>query len=302
MVEISTRNAKRIMIYNQPVFRTMGDTALNIEFGDETSIVLNFRILALDLAIRENPPRGLIETNPQVRTLGIVYDPLATTLAKMTAALKEMVDAPDDVAKLPSRKLIIPAYYDDPWSRECAEAFGVRNNMEYIAEFNDMTVPEVIEAHTACDYWVTGVGFVPGAFMSYAMDPRLRFGAPLYRTPRSWTHSRLLNFGGTTSTIYPIRVPGGGQLFGRTPINIFEPQQKNAVFADGSVLAQAGDRHRYRAISRDEYDEIRAEVEAGRYEYQVEEDTFDCTGYAAWLESLGEPEELTDPDASWSLE
>ncbi len=290
------------MIYRRPIFRTMGDTALNIEFGDETSIVLNFRILALDLAIRENPPPGLVETNPQVRTLGIVYDPLATTLAKMTAALTEMVEAAGDVVELQSRKLIIPAYYDDPWSRECAEAFGVRNNMEYIAEFNDMTVPEVIAAHTACDYWVTGVGFVPGAFMSYAMDPRLRIGAPLYRTPRSWTHARLLNFGGTTSTIYPIRVPGGGQLFGRTPINIFEPQQKNAVFADGPVLAKAGDRHRYRAISREEYDEIRAEVEAGRYDYQVEEDSFDCAGYAAWLESLGEPAELRDPDASWSLE
>jgi len=300
MLKFHTLSARRIMIYEQAVFRTMGDTALNIEFGDETSIVLNFRILVLDLAIRENPPPGLVETNPQVRTLGIVYDPLATTLDDMTSALTEMIYEVGDVTELPSRKLIIPAYYDDPWSCECAETFGVRNNIEYIAEFNDMTVPEVIETHTGCDYWVTGVGFVPGAFMSYAMDPRLRFGAPLYRTPRSWTHSRLLNFGGTTSTIYPIRVPGGGQLFGRTPLDIFDPQQKNTVFADSPVLAKAGDRHRYRSISREEYDEIRAEVEAGRYDYQVEEESFDCSGYAAWLESLGEPAELRDPDASWS--
>ena len=289
------------MIYDQPIFRTMGDTAINIEFGDETSIVLNFRILVLDLAIRENPPPGLIETNPQVRTLGIVYDPLATTLDKMTAALAEMVDEAGAIEELPSRKLVIPAYYNDPWSRECSEAFDVRNNIEYIAEFNDMTVPEVIETHTACDYWVTGVGFVPGAFMSYAMDPRLRFGAPLYRTPRSWTHSRLLNFGGTTSTIYPIRVPGGGQLFGRTPIDIFDPQQNNTVFADGPVLTKAGDRHRYRSISREEYGEIRAEVKAGRYDYKVEEESFDCSSYAAWLNALGEPPELRDPDATWSL-
>lgn len=289
------------MIYNQPVFRTMGDTALNIEFGDETSIVLNFRILALDLAIRQNLPIGLIETNPQVRTLGIVYNPLATTLAKMVAFLKEMVASAGDVINLPSRKLIIPAYYDDPWSRECAEAFGVRNNMEYIAEFNNLTVPEVIEAHTSCEYWVTGVGFVPGAFMSYAMDPRFRIGAPLYRTPRSWTHSRLLNFGGTTSTIYPIRVPGGGQLFGRTPIDIFDPQQRNTAFTDGPVLAKAGDRHQYRAITREEYNDIRAEVESGRYDYHMEEDSFDCCRYAAKIESLGEPAEQRDPEASWSI-
>ncbi|MEE8171394.1 MAG: carboxyltransferase domain-containing protein [Alphaproteobacteria bacterium] len=284
------------------MFRTLGDTALNIEFGDETSIALNFRILALDLTIRAHPPNGLVETNPQVRTLGIVYNPLVTTRDKLIAALKELIGSEGCAGELPSRKMTIPALYDDPWSRECAQAFGVRNNMEYIAEFNNMTPGQVIEAHTASDYWVTGVGFVPGAFMSYAMDPRQRIGAPLYRTPRTWTHARLLNFGGTTSTIYPIRVPGGGQLFGRTPINIFEPEQKNAIFKNGPVLAKAGDRHRYRAISREEYDDIRERVEAGSYEYQVEEDSFDCAGYIAWLDSLGEPAEKRDPQSSWALE
>ncbi len=289
------------MIYHQPMFRTLGDTALNIEFGDETSIALNFRILALDISLRAQPPNCMVETNPQVRTLGIVYKPMVTTRDKMIAAWQELMASAAVVAKLPSRKMTIPALYDDPWSRDCAEAFGVRNNMEYIAEFNNMTPEQVIAAHTACDYWVTGVGFVPGAFMSYAMDPRQRIGAPLYRTPRSWTPARLLNFGGATSTIYPIRVPGGGQLFGRTPINIFEAQQKNAIFADGPVLARAGDRHRYRAISRDEYDHIRELVEAGNYEYQIEEDNFDCAQYIAWLESLGAAAEKTDPDSSWSL-
>jgi len=289
------------MIYHHPMFRTLGDTALNIEFGDETSIALNFRILALDISLRANPPNGLVETNPQVRSLGIVFNPLATTRDKLIAALQELIESAGEVANLPSRKMTIPALYDDPWSRECAEAFGVRNNMEYIAEFNNMTPEQVIEAHTASDYWVTGVGFVPGAFMSYAMDPRQRIGAPLYRTPRSWTHSRLLNFGGTTSTIYPIRVPGGGQLFGRTPVNIFEPQQKNTVFAGSPVLARAGDRHRYRAIARDEYEHIRELVEAGIYEYQIEEDSFDCAQYIAWLESLGEAAEKTDLNSLWSL-
>jgi KipI family sensor histidine kinase inhibitor len=290
------------MIYHRPIFRTMGDTALNIEFGDETSIALNFRILALDIVLRAHPPNGLLETNPQVRSLGIVYNPLVTMRDKLTAALKEMIASQDGVKTLPSRRMTIPALYDDPWSRDCAEAFGVRDNMEYIAEFNGMTPGEVIEAHTACDYWVTGVGFVPGAFMSYAMDPRRRIGAPLYRTPRSWTPARLLNFGGTTSTIYPIAVPGGGQLFGRTPINIFEPEQKNAVFRHGPVLARAGDRHRYRAVSRAEYDDIRAQVEAGSYQYQIEEDSFDCAQYIAWLDSLGEPAEKRDAQSTWALE
>ena len=274
------------MIYDEPMVRTLGDVALNIEFGDETSVVLNFRILALDQAIRADPPKGLIETNPQVRSLGIVYNPLVTTRAALTDQVRDVLKNLGAVRALPSRRVIIPAWYDDPWSRECAEAFGVPHNMDYIASFNGITVADVIEKHTGCDYWVTGVGFVPGAFMSYAMDPRLKFGAPLYRTPRTWTYSRLLNFGGNTSTIYPIHTPGGGQLFGRTPLNIFEPAQKNRTFKEGPVLARAGDRHRYVAITPDEYYAIRAKVEAGTYDYEIEEGAFDVAAYLDWLGTI----------------
>lgn len=289
------------MIYDAPVFRTMGDLALNVEFGDESSIPLNFRILALNLALSQKPLSGIIETNPQVRTLSIVYDPTAVSRASVEGHVSEILEDVGEPETLPSRRLEIPALYDDPWSAECAEAFGVRNNMDYIAEFNGMSRDEIIAAHTGTDYWVTGVGFVPGTFVSYAMDPRLRIGAPLYRTPRTHTPARLLNFGGYTSTIYPFENPGGGQLFGRTPINIFEAEQRNAPFADGPVLARCGDRHRYRSIDREEYDAIRAQVEAGTYDYGIAEEPFDCAAYIAWLAELGEPLEKRDPAATWEV-
>jgi urea carboxylase len=279
------------MIYDTPAFRLLGDTAFNVEFGDETSVPLNFRILTLDQAVRANLPKGLIETNPQVRSLGIVYDPRLTGFERLRDFISELLAAQGEIKSLPSRRVTIPAWYDDPWSRECAAAFDVQNNIEYIAEFNKIAVADVITLHTGSDYWVTGVGFVPGAFMSYAMDPRKKFGAPLYRTPRTWTHSRLLNFGGNTSTIYPFRTPGGGQLFGRTPINIFEPAQKNKAFASGPVLAKAGDRHRYVSISEEEYYEIRAAVEAGTYDYLIEDDVFDVPSYLDWLKDIQRQDE-----------
>ena len=65
------------------------------------------------------------------------------------------------------------------------------------------------------------------------------------------------------------------------------------------MLARAGDRHRYESIAREEYDAIRADVEAGTYEYRVEEGTFDCTGYVSWLAEIGEPAERHDPDSLW---
>lgn len=289
------------MIYDEPIFRSMGDLAINVEFGDESSIPLNFRILALNFAIAESPLKGIIETNPQVRTLSVVYDQLAVSRAKVEGYLREMIECQGEITTLPSRRLEIPALYDDPWSRECAAQFDVQHNMDYIAAFNNMTIDELVAAHTGTDYWVTGVGFVPGTFVSYAMDPKLRIGAPLYRVPRTQTPARLLNFGGYTSTIYPFENPGGGQLFGRTPIEIFDAEQRNPVFSGGPVLARCGDRHRYRSIDREEYDAIRVEVEAGTYDYQIEEEPFDCAIYLAELESQGVPLEKHDPEATWEV-
>lgn len=274
------------MIYEKPVFRSLGDTAINLEFGDDSGIIGNFRILAFDAEVRRAPPPGLIETNPQVRSIGFVFDPRVITLDRLKAQLLEILGEVGAVKTLPSRVITIPAWYDDPWSLECAKAHGVRDNMEFIAEFNGIAREDIARIHTACDYWVTGVGFVPGAFMSYAMDPRKKIGAPLYHVPRTWTPSRILNFGGNTSTIYPFRTPGGGQLFGRTPLNIFEPAQKNAPFRDGPVLARAGDRHRYVAIGQEEYNEIRAQVEAGVYAYDIREEAFSVTDYLKWLSSM----------------
>ena len=65
------------------------------------------------------------------------------------------------------------------------------------------------------------------------------------------------------------------------------------------MLARAGDRHRYEAITRAEYDAIRAEVEAGTYAYRVEDGTFDCAGYVDWLAEEGEPAERHDPESLW---
>ena len=65
------------------------------------------------------------------------------------------------------------------------------------------------------------------------------------------------------------------------------------------MLTRAGDRHRYESITHEEYDEVRAEVEAGTYEYRIEEGTFDCAGYVDWLAEIGEPAEMRDSESLW---
>jgi urea carboxylase len=68
-------------------------------------------------------------------------------------------------------------------------------------------------------------------------------------------------------------------LVGRTPIDIYDSQQRNPIFKDDPILMKATDRVEVYPISEAEYHRIRKEVEEGTYQYEVEEGIFHIIDY-----------------------
>jgi KipI family sensor histidine kinase inhibitor len=273
------------MFYSNAVYRPLGDLYLTVEFGDELNLLLNFRVIALDTVIKANPIPGVTETIPTNRSLGVVYDPFTIDCRSLIARLKELETAMGEIAELPSRHVTIPIWYDDPWSRECAQAHGVPNNLEYLAEINGMTVEEVIKAHSSTEWWVSAVGFTPACYQAMPLDPSFKITAPKYQRPRKWTPERILCIAGKLTSFYPIASPGGYQLLGRTPIELYDPQQRYPVFERSPVLPRVSDRHTYVPIDERTYWELRREWEAGTYEYQIREETYRLKDYLERLEA-----------------
>ena len=269
------------MIYDEPVFRPLGDMMLGVEFGDEANVALNFKVLELERLAREAEVPGVIETIPSLRELVLVLDRERTTHAKAQEAIERIIDDVEDVATLRSRKLVLPCWYDDPWSAELAARYEVDNNLDIIAGANGMTKDEVIEQHTDTEFWVVCVGFTPGCYFSIPLDMSKLLKAPKWRTPRDYTPARCLALAGFSTGAYPVASPGGYQLLGRLAVNIYEARPRNAIFPEDGVLLRAGDRLQYRAVGPLEYDQIWSEVEAGHYDYDVTEDDFDVAGYLA---------------------
>lgn len=265
--------------YEKAVVRPLGDLYLTVEFGDELDLILNFRVIAFDLALKESRLPGVLETIPTNRSLGIVYDPYAVSRERLTAQLGELEAGVDEIAELPSRHLKMPVWYDDPWSRECAAAHQAPNNLQYMAEINHTTVEGVIAAHSGTQWWCSAVGFQPGTYQAMPLDPAFSITAPKYPRPRKWTPERIVNQAGKITSFYPVPSPGGYQLLGRTPIDLYDPRQRNPVFAEGPVLPKVGDRHTYVPISEHEYWEIRREVEAGAYRYDIVQETYRLRDY-----------------------
>jgi len=267
------------MIYDEPIYRPLGDCMLGIEFGDEAALELNFKVLELERLLDDAAPTGVVETIPSLRELVVVIDRTKTTNARVREAIDSLLGDLGQASVLPSRRWVLPCWYDDPWSAELAARYDVDNNLEIIARENDLTTEQVIERHTSGEFWVVCVGFTPGCYFSKPLDPAMHLAAPKWKTPRDYTPARCLALAGFSTGAYPVASPGGYQLLGRLAVNIYEPHPRNSAFPPDGVLLRAGDRIRYRNVGALEYDRIWSEVEAGHYEYEVIEEQFDTIAY-----------------------
>ncbi|MEL7597701.1 MAG: carboxyltransferase domain-containing protein, partial [Clostridiaceae bacterium] len=60
---------------------------------------------------------------------------------------------------------------------------------------------------------------------------------------------------GSQTGVYPISTPGGWQIIGRTPLELFRPE------SEIPSLLQAGDVIKFKAISKAEYYQLKYEYE-----------------------------------------
>ncbi|MEA2229139.1 MAG: urea carboxylase [Solirubrobacteraceae bacterium] len=258
-----------------------GDEFLFVELSEEMSFRANFRARAILQRLEQRELPGLIDLCPNSTSYLIRFDPDEVAPDALVGELKAIDSALDDPPdfRFRSRVVDVPILYDDPWSTECLMRYRDRHqdpeatDLQYMARINGFrSVPELIEAHAAAPYLVMGVGFTPACYWSVAMVPRERIiVAPTYIRPRIDTPERAFSHGGCFAAIYPSPGPGGYQLIGMAPAPIFDVAQALPDFAASPVFTRTGDIFKHRPIDRDEFDTLRAEVEAGTFRYAIHE-------------------------------
>ena len=124
------------------------------------------------------------------------------------------------------------------------------------------------------------VGFVAGLPFLYQMVERQRqIQAPKYLRPRTDTPKLTVGHGGCFSCIYSVRGAGGYQMFGITPMPIYDPNQTISYLRDFMCLFKPGDIVKWKPIDRPAYDEAVADVEAGRFSPIIRDVSFSLTEF-----------------------
>jgi len=230
-------------LFERAFFRIAGDQGLLVEYGDEIDFEVNTKVRTMAIIMKQNTPKGVIETIPTYRSLLLVYDPSITNLAKLQKELQKLEEQLEEIQIPPPDTVEIPVCY--------GEEFGP--DIEFVAETHDLSVKEVIQLHSEPEYLIYMVGFTPGFPFLGGLSEKLH--TPRLETPRTFVPKGSVGIANNQTGIYPVSSPGGWQLIGRSPIKLFDPERPNPF------LYQAGDHIKFKPITLEEYSRLTKEDE-----------------------------------------
>lgn len=279
-----------------------GDEHLFVECSEEMSLEAFFNSLSMTTGIRESKIRGVTEICPANASFQIKFDP---DVIHPNDILKEVqaieVAAAKSEPVITTRIVEIPVFYNDPWTHETLMRFRERHqepsgtDLEYAARINDYgSVDDFVAAHSGSPWFVSMVGFVSGLPFMYQMVERQRqIQVPKYLRPRTDTPRLTVGHGGCFGCIYSVRGAGGYQMFGITPMPIYDPTQTTSYLKDFMVFFRPGDIVKFKPINREAYDQAVEDVDKGRFAPPIREVKFDLRefqkdidGYNAKLEGV----------------
>ena len=225
-------------------FLNAGETALVVEFGDTVDPLIHDRVLALDAALRANPPVGTREFVPTYRSLMIHYDPLQIDRAALIGFVDKVMAAPAAHRAKPTT-WVIPCCYDPVLGEDIDEA----------AQLLNIARDYFIAEQTKATYRVYMYGFAPGYIYLGGLPRTLAISRRPAPRPPHPPGSVLI--GGGLCGVATFSMPTGWYVIGRTPERLYAGERTEAF------LVQAGDSLRFEAIDVATFDALEQRVAGG---------------------------------------
>lgn len=267
-----------------------GDEHLFVECDESMSLEAFFKSLSMTKAIRDLAIKGVTEICPANASFQVKFNPDVIAPDDLLAEVKAIeASAGKADSVLRTRIIEIPVYYGDPWTHETLMRFRDRHqdpsgtDLDYAARINGLSsVENFVAAHSGSPWFVSMVGFVAGLpFMYQMVDRPHQLQVPKYLRPRTDTPRLTIGHGGCFSCIYSVRGAGGYQMFGITPMPIYDPSQTTSYLREFMVLFRPGDIVKFKPIGREAYDHAVAEVDAGKFVPVMRDVVFDLSEFQA---------------------
>lgn len=276
-------------------YRQAGDRYILVEYGEnQMDLNIAYRINRLINLVGKHKTVGIVEMSQGVRSVLIEYDGYKISQGALldTLVAYESEIQFDKNWSIKSKIFKLPLAFEDSKTLECvtryqetirSKAPWLPNNVDFVAEVNDITHKDVENMLYSARFLVLGLGDVfLGAPCAVPLDPRHRFLGSKYNPSRTYTKNGVVGIGGMYMCIYAMDSPGGYQLVGRT-IPIWDKLKLGSHSQEHPWLLTPFDQVEFYPVSEEELDRFTEDCENGKFPVQVEESVFDHKNYLKWI-------------------
>ncbi|MCZ0702175.1 inhibitor of KinA [Natronobacillus azotifigens] len=230
----------------------MGDQSILIELGNTIDLATHDIVQHVVTCLDSMDHAWIIEYIPAFTSITVIYDPVQVLEIEanpfkspyhiVANIIEEQIQQIAVLETKKQRTIEIPVLYGGEYGPD----------ISIVAEHNHLTIEEVISFHTAGEYTVYMIGFAPG--FPYIGGLPKRIATPRKTTPRSVTPARSVGIAGEQTGVYSIESPGGWQVIGRTPLELFQPNDPEPT------LLQTGDKIKFKSVTKEVYDHLEAKL------------------------------------------
>ena len=215
----------------------LGDAALYCDFGTEVNKDINSKVIKLFETIREKNIEGIINLTPSYNKLIVSFDLRITNFKK----IKEIIENIQikETQKLNSKKLEIPVCCDSSFSLD----------IERLEKKLNLDREQILEVFFNKEFFCYMTGFIAG--MPFLGDLEEKMRAQRLETPRVKVPKGSIGITEQFTNIYTFESPGGWNIIGNTPLNIFDIEKEKEP-----NLINPGDKVKFKRISMEEYKDL----------------------------------------------
>ena len=213
----------------------LGDAALYCDFGDDVNKEINRNVIQYFINIKNNNLLGITNITPSYNKLVISFDLKLTNFAKLkkeveNLELKKINNSENTIIKIPVC---------------CEKEFALDiTRLEKLLKINEA---KIYETFFSKNYYCYMTGFIAG--MPFLGDIDKSLFAKRLETPRVKVPKNSIGLTEQFCNIYTFESPGGWNIIGKTPIDIFDNKKSTEP-----NMINPGDTISFYPISKLEYE------------------------------------------------
>jgi len=216
----------------------IGDCGITCDFGDDVDKKTNKEVIKLfnfiGDSVKNKKIKGILNYTPSYNKLIINFD-LEQVHSREVIEFIKSNDYSKTISSEKSKLVEIPICYDEEFALD----------IKRLEQKTKLNFDEIVKEHLNTDFFVYMIGFVPG--QPFLGDLKENLYHDRLDTPRVKINKGSVGIVEKFCTIYTFESPGGWNIIGKTPLDLFNIKKK-----EPSHLSP-GDSVKFRPVNKKDF-------------------------------------------------